>query len=197
MFEKMLLSGYTEDKDGNAIAGAIVEVKDAQFQTIYQAQSDIQGYYSIELPAGKYPFLTAVRDYGVDYLEYWCQNINLTQDMSLDIRFDSLEIYGLHAFEVKGAYPSLMVYFRPMSLEKYKKGEPDICPEINSIRAFIDGKAVSVLVENKVREYIGEDCLSAFLIQIALPSDVWAWNRLDVEVRDNSNAFGTATIFSC
>jgi len=193
----MLLSGYTKDKDGNAIAGAVVEVKDAQFQTIYQAQSDIQGYYSIELPAGKYPFLTAVRDYGVDYLEYWCQNINLTQDMSLDIRFDSLEIYGLHAFEVKGAYPSLMVYFRPMSLEKYKKGEPDISPEINSIRAFIDGKAVSVLMENKVREYIGEDCMSAFLIQIALPADDRAWNRLDVEVRDNSNAFGTATIFSC
>lgn len=193
----MLLTGYTKDKDGNAIAGAAVEIKDAQFQTIYRAQSDIQGYYFIELLAGKYPFLTAVRDYGKDYLEYWCQNIDLTQDRSLDIRFDSLEIYGLHAFEVKGAYPSLMVYFRPMSLEKYKNGETDICPEVNSIRAFIDGKEVSVLAKNKVWEYIGEGSLGAFLIQVALPSDVRTWERLDVEIRDNSNAFGTATIFSC
>ena len=83
----MLLTGYTKDKEGNSIAGAVIEVKDAQFQTIYQAQSNMQGYSSVELPAGEYPFLTAVRDYGIDYLEYWCQNNKPTQDMSLDILF--------------------------------------------------------------------------------------------------------------
>ncbi len=35
----MLLTGYTKDKEGNAIAGAGIEVKDAQFQTIYQVDS--------------------------------------------------------------------------------------------------------------------------------------------------------------
>ncbi len=63
--------------------------------------------------------LTAVKDYAVHYLEYWCQNISLESPMTLDVSFDQLEIYGLHAFMVKGGGNSLMVYFRPMSLSKF------------------------------------------------------------------------------
>ena len=72
----MLLYGNVKDKNGHAVSGANVEVKDEGFQTIYQTLSDAQGAYSIDLPSGKYPFVTAVKDYGVKNLEYWCQNIN-------------------------------------------------------------------------------------------------------------------------
>lgn len=191
----MLLYGTVKDKSGNAVSGANVEVKDERFQTIYQTLSDAQGAYAIDLPSGKYPFVTAVKDYGIKNLEYWCQNINLTQGLQLDIRFDTLEIYGLHVFSVKGAYPSLMVYFRPMSLEKYKKGDSDICPTIKSVHVFINSIEVSVLEQNKVLEYIGDRALSAFLLQVELPANIERWNRVDIEIRDNDDAYGMASLF--
>lgn len=192
----MLLYGNVKDKNGHAVSGANVEVKDEGFQTIYQTLSDAQGAYSIDLPSGKYPFVTAVQDYGVKNLEYWCQNINLAQDLQLDIRFDTLEIYGLHVFSVKGAYPSLMVYFRPMSLEKYKKGDMDICPTIKSVHVFVNSVEVSILEQSKVLEYIGDRALSAFLLQVEMPKNINRWNRVDIEIRDNDDAYGMASIFA-
>ena len=192
----MFLYGNVKDKNGYAISGASVEVKDKGFQTIYQTLSDAQGAYSIDLPSGRYPFVMAVKDYGIKNLEYWCQNINLAQDLQLDIRFDTLEIYGLHVFSVKGAYPSLMVYFRPMSLEKYKKGDSDICPTIKSVHVFVDSVEVSILEQNKVLENIGDRALSAFLLQVEVPENIKRWNRMDIEIRDNDDAFGMASIFA-
>ena len=46
------------------------------------------------------------------------------------------EVYGLNVFAAKGAFPALMAYFRPMSLT----GEDNICPDIKSIKAYIDGR---------------------------------------------------------
>lgn len=195
----MRLYGRTLDKLGNPIANAMVLVKDRQFQTLYETESDAQGAYSLELPAGSYPFIMAVRDYAERYLEYWCQNLTLTQDTQLDLPFDSLEIYGLHAFRVLGGYPSLMVFFRPMSLEKFKQGGvADCCPDIQSIRVLVDRQEVSLLAQSKVEEFIGDGAMTALLIQVSLPEPEQqaSWHRLDVEIRDNSGAFGAATIFS-
>lgn len=192
----MRIYGSVKDKNGNPISGASIEVKEESFETIYQCESDVLGAYALDLPAGRYPFLIAVKDYASQNLEYWCQNINLTQDLQLDLRFDSLEIYGLHAFRVKGAYPSLMIYFRPMSLERYKRGEADICPEIKEIHVSVDGVPVSVLRQNKVLEYVGENDMTAFLIQVDLPAQAAAWKRLDVEIWDEAGAFGMATLFA-
>lgn len=192
----MRIYGSVKDKNGQPIAGAGVEVKDESFQTIYQCESDARGDYSLELPEGRYPFLMAVKDYGTQNLEYWCQNIHLTRDLQLDLCFDSLEIYGLHVFRVKGAYPALSVYFRPMSLGRYKKGEADICPKIKQIQVTVDGAPVPVLKQNQVLEYIGEGDLTAYLIQVALPGQTVAWNRLDIEIWDEEDAYGMASIFA-
>ena len=94
----MILEGYVTDKNKSPIANALIEVKGESFITLFRAESNESGYYKLDIPAGKYPFLTAVKDYGVNYLEYWCQNITLQNDMSLDVSFDKLEIYGLHEF---------------------------------------------------------------------------------------------------
>ncbi|MBR3460687.1 MAG: carboxypeptidase regulatory-like domain-containing protein [Clostridia bacterium] len=192
----MLISGRVNSKNGEPISGALIEIKDESFRTIHQTLSDAQGNYSIDLPSRKYPFLTAVRDYGNKYLEYWCQNINLMQNLCLDIRFDTLEVYGLHAFNVKGAYPSLMLYFRPMSLEKFKSGNVDICPELKDVHVFIDSTEVSVLEQNKVLEFIGDRATGAYLLQVELPASVLEWQRLDIEITDNSDAYGMATLFA-
>lgn len=192
----MLLSGYTRDKDLNPIAGANVYVMSERFEPLHQTVSDEKGFYSFDLLAGKYKYLVAVKDYGEKYLEYWCENIDLSEDRSIDARFDTLEVYGLNAFRVNGAFPALMVYFRPMSLKKALAGEKDICPDITSIRAFVNGGEVSVLETNKVREFAGDRSMGAYLIQAALPEGVNDWERVDVEITGDGGAFGMATIFA-
>ena len=106
-----------------------MEIKENNFDTIYFTKSDEHGDYKIDLPAGIYPFVTAVRDYGEKYLEYWCSNLKLIHDTQLNICIDTLEVYGLNYFKVAGAYPSITVYFRPMSLPKFLAQAEDIAPE--------------------------------------------------------------------
>lgn len=192
----MLLSGYTRDKDLNPIAGANVYIMSERFEPLHQTVSDEKGFYSFNLHAGKYKYLVAVKDYGEKYLEYWCENIDLSEDRSIDARFDTLEVYGLNVFRVMGGHPALMVYFRPMSLEKFRAGEADICPDITSIRAFVNGGEVSILETNKVREFAGDRSMSAYLIQAALPEGVNNWERVDIEITGDGGAFGMATIFA-
>lgn len=115
----MKLFGYTLDKNRSPISGAMVEVKDERFQTLYSAERDDNGYYEINATDGVYSFVIAVKDYGVNNLEYWCQNIDLHQNQRLDMPFDKLEVYGLHGFFVKGGLNALMAYFRPMNLVKF------------------------------------------------------------------------------
>lgn len=191
----MKLFGYTLDKNRMPIAGAIVQVKDDLFQTLYETESDQEGYYEINAADGVYPFAIAVKDYAVDNLEYWCQNLDLRQDLPLDMPFDKLEVYGLHGFFAKGGLNALMVYFRPMSLVKFQAGEADISPDITRIRAVLDGTEVKVLVTNEVKESAGDNMMRAYLIQIESPNPQRIWKRLDLEIWDQDGHFGAATVF--
>lgn len=191
----MRLFGYTCGKDGQPICGAVVEIKDTNFQTLYRTESDEHGFYQIDVANAVYPFVAAVKDYGVRYLEYWCQNLDLNQDQRLDVKFDTLEIYGLHPFWIKGGLNALMVYFRPMSLDKFQKGERDIAPELECIQVTLDGKAAEILVCNQVRESIGDRELTAYLIHVSNPNEQRRWNRLDLELWDSKGNYGAATFF--
>ena len=193
----MKLFGYARSKDSQPISGAVVEIKDTDFQTLYWTESDEQGFYQIDAANAVYPFVAAVKDCGVRYLEYWCQNLDLNQDQRLDVKFDTLEIYGLHPFWIKGGLNALMVYFRPMSLDKFQKGERDIAPEVDHIQVTLDGKTAEILVRNQVRESIGEQELTAYLLHVANPNVQRTWNRLDVELWDVEGNYAAATIFNC
>lgn len=192
----MILEGYVTNKNNIPIAGASVEIKSDDFVTIYHTESDENGYYQFDIPSGHYPFLIAVKDYAVNYLEYWCQNIQLQQNMSLNVSFDKLEIYGLHVFTVKGGGNSLMAYFRPMSLVKFQQGEQDIAPEDIAICVSIDGQERSVILTNMVKEFAGDRELSAYLIQIETPEINMPWHRFDIQITDKDNHYGAATIFN-
>ena len=192
----MKLSGVTKDKNGNALSDVIVEVKDSAFQTLYCAKSDHSGCYAVDLPANRYPFVTAVKEYGENYLEYWCHNLDLSTDRELDITIDTLEIYGLNVFSVKGGYNSLMVYFRPMSLKKFQNGEKDICPSIKSINIYVDGQQAGILSQNEVCEYGGNINMRAFLLQTDNPNADGTWAKLDIMIHDENNAFGAASVFN-
>ncbi|MPM91320.1 hypothetical protein SDC9_138448 [bioreactor metagenome] len=153
----------------------------------------------LEAKNGYYTFMVAVKDYGEKFLEFWCQNINLESNITINAAIDKLEVYGLHCFIVKGGYPSMMVYFRPMSLEKFKLGERDICPNMinSSIKVSINGYESKVYKVNKVEEY-GRDCsMTAYLVQVSIPKELLPDNKntLVVQVSDLDGLFGQAAIF--
>lgn len=192
----MILEGHVTDKNKMPIVNALVEVKEDNFVTLFSAESSNDGYYKFDIPAGKYPFLTAVKDYGVNYLEYWCQSISLQNNMTLDISIDKLEIYGLHVFSVKGAGNSLMVYFRPMSLPKFQQGAQDIVPENITIKAILDDKEIPVIATNLVKEFAGGREMSAYLIQVETSASNIPWHKFDVQITDIDNHYGAATIYN-
>lgn len=191
----MILDGYIKDKNNQPVAGATVELKDESFEAQYTAVTDQNGYYNLDATAGYYPFFLAVKGYKETGLEYWCQDIKLDKDMSLNANIDTLEVYGLHAFTVKGAGNGLMVYFRPMSLEKYLQGSTDIAPENILIKATVDGENCFVININKVNEYAGDYKMEAYLVQIA-PNEGKNWHKLDIEIWDENQNYGAASIFN-
>ena len=179
--------------DNTPIAGAKIEIKNNSFATIYCAESNEDGYYQFDIPEGKYPFLTAVKGYAVNYLEYWCQNIPLSENTSLDISFDTLEIYGLHVFSVKGAGNGLMIYFRPMSLVKFQQGNENIAPDDISIHVKVDGEETAIIAKNTVAELAADREMTAYLIQV---EGTDAWNKIEIQIVDTDSHYGAAAIFN-
>lgn len=192
----MKIMGYVTDKSKTPVAHALIEIKGENFITLFSTESREDGYYELDIPKGQYPFLTAVKDYGTNCLEYWCQNIPLQADISLNVRFDKLEIYGLHVFPVKGAGNSLMVYFRPMSLPKFQQGMQDIAPVDIVIQASIDNQEVRVINTNLVKEFAGGRELTAYLIQVETSESNIPWHKFDLQITDADNHYGAATIYN-
>ena len=192
-----VIKGVTKDKASNVLAGVSVELKNDQFQTIYETLSDQYGHFELNVPDGVYPYLIAVRDYADKYLEYWAHNVPAFGELNLNVQIDMLELYGINAFVVKGAAKALSVYFRPMSLEKFKAKETDIAPnfEKDGICVTVNGQQAEVFVVNPVQEYIGQGFLTAYLIQVSIPDDVQEWKRVDIAIRDRDGHMGCATLF--
>ena len=194
-----LVTGIISDKDGKAMNNVSVVLMNENFEEMTSTMTNEEGEYCLNTEANYYPFMTAFKDYKEKYLEFWCQNINLNKDIVINGSIDKLEIYGLHCFRILGAYPSLTVYFRPMSLEKYNKGEVDISPNItnDSIKAFINNEVVKILKVNKIKEYCGEISLTAYLMQVSLPETLLSKNEnlLDIQILDLDGYFGQALIF--
>lgn len=188
--------GKVTDFNNTPLSGAIVRLINNKFEDLYITSTDDDGKYELEIEQGLYYTFYACKDYKINYLEYWAWNVPIFNDMKLDARIDGLELYGLNAFRVQGAYPSISLYFRPMSLKKGKELEElaywnsktktdkkfieilDICPELSKkdIEVQIDGEKVEVFEANKILEYCGKaDCdknqyIYSYLIQIALPA---------------------------
>lgn len=65
----------------------------------------------------------AVKDYGINKLEYWGWNLPAFEHTEINIRIDGLEVYEINAFMIQRTQPyiSMMIYFRPMSLKRALK----------------------------------------------------------------------------
>lgn len=184
------IHGKATDFDGNPMEGAVVEIKNKQFVTVYQALSDANGSYRLRISEGTYIAMYACKDYLTKNLEYWAWNVIAYQDLEINPRIDGLEVYAINAWMPQGAMPSMQVYFRPMSLSRAKElsrklgiGFPasrdelksleliDIAPRLtkDDIDVAIDDQPVEVLEVNRVREASGEEqSMHAYLIQTTL-----------------------------
>lgn len=193
-----VIRGRITNKFGDPVHKAMVALMNKDFEKVYEVYSNEDGKYEIQAKKDSYPYLIAVKDYGVDYLEFWCQEIELHENLTIDASIDKLEVYGLHVFMIHGAYPALMVYFRPMSLEKYLKKERDICPDIADIEVKINGVISEIYEQNMVKEFCGEaQHMKAFLLHISIPeagltSDN---NYLTLQITDKNHHLGQAGIF--
>lgn len=199
MGEKKTIRGVVTDKQGVALEDATVGLKNSQFEDILVTTTDKNGEYLLEPELGHYPFLYAVKEYGASFLEYWCQNITLSDDMVINTQIDRLEIYGLHYFVIKGAYPALTIYFRPMSLAKYQAGREDIAPDLSSemIYVSVNGRPAEVYLLNTVEEFAGDRNMTAYLMQASYPSELLreGKNFLTVRVTDEVGDVGEASLY--
>lgn len=207
--------GRVTDFSGNPIEGAEVAVKTRTFQDAGKTLSGKGGYYSILLPqGGTYMSLFACKDYATKKLEYWAWNLPAQSDREINPRFDRLEVYALNAWVPQGAYPSLQIYFRPMSLEKAKAAiqasggkelskipNLDLCPEVKpeGLQIKVNGQEAALMALSPVVEAVGNGKLvKAFLLQVELPKGVDPWKETEVTVTlydKTTGEKGEATLF--
>ncbi|WP_459129539.1 carboxypeptidase-like regulatory domain-containing protein [Guggenheimella bovis] len=190
--------GYVKTRDGNPLEGAEVYLKNDQFEDLMTSSTNSKGYYEMTCESTKAPFLAIVKDYAKDYLEFWAHDLPEAEELQIDCTIDTLELYGINAFEVKGAYPSYMIYIRPMSLKKFQAEETDIFPDLtdHSVRVFIDDEEVDVLKANVVEEGHAQGFMKGLLLQAKKPvGPKGTYRTIRVELRDQEEHLGQALLY--
>lgn len=173
--------GRVTDFDARPMANAEVEIKGANFQTLYHTYSDVNGYYKFVVKPGIYLALMACKDYKTKNLEYWAWSIPAHNNLEINPRIDGLEVYAMNAFIPQTSVRSIMLYFRPMSLKRVQKmGGIEVVKKMKSIEIApnlskddielkINDRLVQVLEINRVKESAGErKSIIGYLIQCSL-----------------------------
>lgn len=185
-----MIEGIILDKNNLPLNSVVVELKNESFQTLLSTKSDSNGYFVFKENSGTYAYLTAVKEYAIEYLEYWCRNINLANDAHFDIVIDKLEIYNLMAFDDEG---SITIDFRPMSLIKYLNQESNICPIITKIEVYIDGVEAHIISQSKDIEKYDDYEFDNIKLKV-INSDKRGWEKIDVKIFDVDGYIGMASL---
>lgn len=204
--DSVTISGHVTDFEGNAIDSCSIVWNFGQGP---QTLTDGNGFYSMRLKKGKYIAMYAI--YLPSYchtatanhwpeekkrLEYWAWNVIADRDTTIDIRYDRVEVYGLHAFHVTGSVSTYQLWFRPMVMSRtvtdmmktpkekisngnYKEhsllpiiGEPNVedwspDPENLDVKVWVESESVPVLMKRKVDEYIDADqIMKAYMVTV-------------------------------
>lgn len=195
-----MIKGFVKNKENEPLARVQVELKDGRFDTQIACETDENGYFEWNADRGVFPYMTAVREYAENYLEFWAHNVDISADHMFDIRIGKNEIYGINVFCVSGAAYPLFVYFRPMSLKKYQENGADkihIAPDItkDSVRVTLDGVQTEIFSLQEVRESVSEnETMTAYLVQLKTASP--RWKRIRIEICDCDSEIGMAEIFN-
>jgi len=192
--DKITISGYVTDFNGNPIEKCNLELLHRDFIGAYQTVSDKNGYYAFEnLEKGRYMALNALRQ--EEYprsnavseedmrLEFWAWNIIAEENITINPRYERLELYGTNVFEIYGGYNGFFVYFRPMSLKKVlsystyldkktvEAENPDVSvkPEYMDVKIFADDEPLKINSITPIEEYVGTMSMMGYIVQVDAP----------------------------
>ena len=193
----IVISGKVTDFNGTPIDSCVVQLLHRDFSIAYKTYTDKNGNYALNnVEKGKYMAMYAIRP--KEYprcnavpkkdmrLEYWAWNIIADKNLTINPRYDKLELYGTTVYQVYGGFPKLFIYFRPMSLTKYisypdsifldkskaeKSADISVKPENFDIKVYADDEPLKVRSIQTIKEYEGEDSPSmlGYIIQVDLP----------------------------
>ncbi len=198
------ISGKVTDYNGIPIDSCTVLIYNPDFTEAYETVSNAQGYYSLDsIPKGRYAAIAAMRINEYPRLlqvapkdmklEFWAWNVIADRDITLNIRYDKLELYGTTAFLEYGGRQELLIYTRPMSVTKViayqnfvDKSEAEknsivtVNPKYMTFDVYADGKSLDIYsiqpltMKNKDNSVGNDMC---YLLQVELPKDIYTHDR--------------------
>jgi len=204
------ISGRVTDFKGNPIDNSAVVLMRENFNPASIVMTDATGHYSMEVEKGQYLALLAMRLnehpasmelFGIPRvsdenlrLEFWAWNVIVDRDLTINPRYDRLELYGFQVFEVLGASPHLFAYVRPMSVGKYietrNMDDISVDPKNIEFEIFSGEEELTIRSVQSIYEYHEEGKSStAFIIQFDKPSVVGASYNI-FRIIATHNAFG-------
>jgi hypothetical protein len=212
------ISGQVTDFDGNPIDNSVVILKHKDFSNAYETYSDINGNYILRnVEKGGYVALFAMRpkEYPRENavpeedmrLEFWAWNVIADKDLTINPRYQRLELYGFQIFEVYGGAPYLMAYVRPMSLGKYlsygkdiyldkgkaeKNSDISIEPKDIDFKIYAGDERLTIHSIQTLLEYQGESNqpMRAFFLQFDRPKEFSGVDYCIFRIEATHNAFG-------
>lgn len=204
------ISGHVTDYQGNPVDSCSVIVYNPDFTEAFEVLTNADGCYRIDsVPRGRYAAIAAMRvneyprvmqvPFDNMKLEFWAWNVIMDRDLSLDIRYDKLELYGTKAFFEYGGRQELLIYTRPMSVTKVirdpgfmdkaaqeKNTNVTIAPQFIEFKVYIDGIPTDVLstqhlsMVNTNGNPTNDDC---YLLQVPIPNDIYSHSDKPYEIR--------------
>lgn len=204
------ITGHVTDYKGHPVDSCSVIIYNPDFSEAFEVLSDANGYYRLDnVPQGRYAAIAAMRvneyprmqqvPFEEMKLEFWAWNVILDRDLTLDIRYDKMELYGTKAFFEYGGRQEILIYTRPMSVTKVirdpifmdkaaqeKNSNVTIAPEFIDFEVYVDGNQSDVLsvqhlsLPNTNGNSINDDC---YLIQIPIPNGIYSHFEKPYEIR--------------
>lgn len=195
------ISGKVTDYNGNPVDSCTVLIYNPDFTEAYETLSDSEGCYRLDsIPKGRYAAIAAMRiseyprmeqvSHDDMKLEFWAWNVIAERDITLNIRYDKLELYGTTAFLEYGGRRELLIYTRPMSVAKVlayqnfvDKGDAEknsivtVEPQYMTFEVYVDGNPMEIYstqpltMKNKDNS-VGDDI--CYMLQVKMPSDVYS-----------------------
>lgn len=206
----VVIKGRVTDYDGQPIDSVTLWWQRPDFSIATSVVTDKEGYYSIQVPKGKYQSVTGI--YLPTYprfappglseadqrLEFWAWDAVVDRDTTFNFRYNRMEAYGIRAFHVPGGKATYQVYVRPMSLtraqawEKNKTSEMLFAPNADKLKAvvWIDGEEVTLLMKQELKECVGTNqWFNAYLLTVDFPKKATAnpYHIFKVELTDLEN----------
>ena len=204
------ISGRVTDYNGVPVDSCSVIIYNPDFSEALETLSDSNGYYRLDsVPKGRYAAIAAMRvnEYPRMQqvpleemkLEFWAWNVIVDNDLTLNIRYDKMELYGTKAFFEYGGRQELLIYTRPMSVTKVindpnfmdkaaqeKTTNVTVAPQFIDFKVYVDGRQSDIIsvqhlsFPNTNGNIINDDC---YLIQTYLPSDIYSHFEKPYEIR--------------